>query len=137
MDVTNTHDDNDENSKVLPTRSASTEPCDYERFQKDFDRPVPLQPIDAAILSQFKRGKWTFLPSWFSACKWMSLCMKQKKIFCSFCRHSKAHMMMIFFLHSKPGFTDSGFNNYKMSLEKFVQHAYEGSMTHRETAMKC
>ena len=61
--------------------------------------------------------------------------MKQKKVFCVFCRYAKAHKMVIFSFHSDPTFTDSGFDNYKKAVEKLNQH--EASMTHREAVMKC
>ena len=125
----------DEDNEVPSVQSATAEPCDCEWCRKGSDRPVPFQPRDAAILSQFEQGKRKFQPSWYSTYKWVTLCTKQKKVFCTFCRYAKAQKMMTFSTHSEPAFTDCGFDNYKKALERFAQH--EASMTHREAMMKC
>ena len=65
IDVTNIDKDN----LVPPAQSTTTEPCDCKGYRKVSDRPVPFQPIDTAILSQFELGKRKFLPSWYSAYK--------------------------------------------------------------------
>ena len=118
VDFTNI--DNDD--EVPPAGSSTTEDCDCEGCIKDSDRPVPFQPRDPAILSQFTQGKWKFLPSWYSVYKRVTHCTKQKKVFCMFCPYTKARKMVTFSVHSEPAFTNSGFDNHEKAVEKLTQH---------------
>jgi len=80
-----------------------------------------------------KNGR-NFVPSWYKAYPWLSVCTTRGKGFCLYCRYTENHGLLTFSKKGKPAFTTTGFNNWKKAAEKFTAH--ESCSTHKEALLK-
>ena len=55
-----------------------------------------FQPIDKTILAPLARNDRNFLPTWYKAYPWLSVCTTRKKVFCCYCRYAESHGLLTF-----------------------------------------
>ena len=99
----------------------------------------PVQMYDSSVLLKTRKlqgKKWgLFCPEWFKKYQWLILCCMRHKALCSLCRSSDEIGML---KEKRAGggdaFISSGFDNWKIASECFIQH--EKSNVLREAVVK-
>jgi tRNA A37 N6-isopentenylltransferase MiaA len=90
-------------------------------------------PEQKEVLLQISKKGRHFSPSWYNKYPWITLCLKDMKVFCLYCRYAKKQKKFFQSNLSDVAFTDRGFDNLKKALEKFSIH--DASACHMEATM--
>ena len=109
--------------------------CDCEGCLLNAAEPKPFHPQEPAVLSTLERGGRKFRSVWYNQHKWVTLCVKQRKVFCSYCRFATSRKLITFANRGDAAFVSVGFDNFKKGPEKFAAH--DASACHREAVAKC
>ena len=83
------------------------------------DETKAYQPTNAQTLLSMANGGRNFQARWYGAFSWITLCTKNKKAFCFYCRLAERKGILSFSTKAEPTFSTRGFNNWRKALEKF------------------
>jgi len=95
----------------------------------------PFHPTDKKTVQSLSNDKRNFMPHWYQAYPWLSVCTTKKKVFYCYCRYAEKLDLLKFTKRNEGTFATIGFNKWKKALEKFKHHSQ--SISHREAVMKC
>ena len=90
-----------------------------------------FQPTDKPTLDSLATDKRRFQSQWYKQFPWLSLCLTVGKVYCLYCQFAEKCNLLTC---SKMAFTQTGFQNWKKTSEKFKLH--EASHAHREALSK-
>ena len=90
--------------------------CVCEGCSLNVEEPKTFQPQEAAVLSKFERCGRKFRSVWYGQHKWLTLCVKQRKVFCAYCRYAHSHKLTTFANRGDAAFVSAGFDNFKKDL---------------------
>ena len=101
---------------VAVSSACDVQKCVCEGCSLNVEEPKTFQPPEAAVLFKFERVGRKFCSVWYGQHKWLTLCVKQRKVFCAYYRYAHSHKLTTFANRGDAAFVSAGFDNFKKGL---------------------